>query len=306
MGDTSRARAIPENVVVVGVDGTERDREVVGWAARSALRRGVGLHAIHAQETMATAYAPVGFGMDAPLLTQQGDEVDAGREVHEHVLDILGGLDEAPELTFSAPWNTGSQALLEAQDKAQLIVVGTARKHGLTRFLLGSTSLTVAMHATCPVVVVGPEVSRETRGLLLVGVDGSRDSSKALHFAMNAAHKWGLRVRAITTWHMAVVNGYVVTEPDSQEWRGIVADLEGSVQEVVAEVKASTPELADVEVEVQAVHGRPVSALVEGSKEADLVVVGSRGRGGVAGALLGSVSQGVLADAHCPVAILTH
>ena len=306
MTQKDRASAVPENVVVVGVDGTERDRAVVQWAAGSALRRGVGLHAIYAQESMATAYAPVGFGMDAPLLTQHGDEVDEGHEVHEHVRDILAELDDAPELTFSAPWNTGSQALLEAEEKAQILVVGTARKHGLTRFLLGSTSLTVAMHAHCPVVIVGPEGVPERRGLLAVGVDGSKDSTKALRFAMDAASKWGLRVQAITTWHMAVVNGYVVTEPDSDEWRGIVADLEKAVGEQVDEVRQSDPALADVEVELAAVHGRPVTALVEASKHADLVVVGSRGRGGVAGALLGSVSQGVLSEAHCPVAILTH
>ncbi|MFC0359307.1 MULTISPECIES: universal stress protein [Kytococcus] len=301
-----RASTVPQNAVVVGVDGTDRDRAVVEWAARSALRRGVGLHAVHAQETMATAYAPVGFGMDAPLLTQAGDEVDEGAEVRQHVEDILASLDRAPELTFSAPWNTGSQALLEAEEHAQLIVVGTARKHGLTRFLLGSTSLTVAMHARCPVIVVGPEGVPPEKGLLVVGVDGSRDSTKALRFAMHAASNWGQRVRAVTTWNMAVVNGYVVTEPDSQEWKDIVADLEKSVQAQVDQVRADEPALADVQVEVTALHGRPVTALTEASAEADLVVVGSRGRGGVAGALLGSVSQGVLAEAHCPVAVLTH
>lgn len=301
-----RASTVPQNAVVVGVDGTDRDRAVVEWAARSALRRGVGLHAVHAQETMATAYAPVGFGMDAPLLTQAGDEVDEGAEVRQHVEDILASLDRAPELTFSAPWNTGSQALLEAEEHAQLIVVGTARKHGLTRFLLGSTSLTVAMHARCPVIVVGPEGVPPEKGLLVVGVDGSRDSTKALRFAMHAASNWGQRVRAVTTWNMAVVNGYVVTEPDSQEWKDIVTDLEKSVQAQVDQVRADEPALADVQVEVTALHGRPVTALTEASAEADLVVVGSRGRGGVAGALLGSVSQGVLAEAHCPVAVLTH
>ena len=124
MDDTSRARAIPENVVVVGVDGTERDREVVGWAARSALRRGVGLHAIHAQETMATAYAPVGFGMDAPLLTQQGDEVDAGREVHEHVLErVFGGLDERGHLV------AGTSPKFLARSLFSLLLSLTVREH---------------------------------------------------------------------------------------------------------------------------------------------------------------------------------
>ncbi|WP_462417100.1 universal stress protein [Kytococcus sp. Marseille-QA3725] len=306
MSQQDRANTTPGEVVVVGVDGTERDRAVVEWAARSALRRGVGLHAVHAQESMATAYAPVGFGMDAPLLTQRGDEVDEGHEVLEHVRAILADLGLEPELTFDAPWNTGSQSLLEVEDEAVLIVVGTARKHGLTRFLLGSTSLTVAMHATCPVIVVGPEGVPEQRNLLAVGVDGSRDSTKALRFAMETASHWGQRVRAVTTWNMAVVNGYVVTEPDSEEWRGIVADLEKSVQKQVDEVLESDPSLSEVQVEVQALHGRPVNALVGLSEEADLVVVGSRGRGGVAGALLGSVSQGVLAEAHCPVAIITH
>lgn len=297
---------IPQDAVVVGVDGSARDEQVVRWAAAAALRRGVGLHAVHAQESMATAYAPVGFGMDAPLLTQAGDEVDDSTEVRQHVQDILDGLPEQPSFTFSAPWNTGSQALLECESRAQMIVMGSARKKGLTRFLLGSTSLTVAMHATCPVVVVGPDGVPEHRGLLVVGVDGSRDSSKALRFAMTSASCWGGRVRAVATWNMAVINGYVVTEPDSAEWQQTVSDLERRVEAVVAEVRASDPRLQEVEVEVEVRHGRPVTELVRASEEADVVVVGSRGRGGVAGALLGSVSQGVLAEAHCPVAVITH
>ena len=108
-----------------------------------------------------------------------------------------------------------------------------------------------------------------------------------------------MRVSVVATGIDKPISSLV--ENDDTEARIAQAEAQAS-----AEVKAAAPELADVEVEVQAVHGRPVSALVEGSKEADLVVVGSRGRGGVAGALLGSVSQGVLADAHCPVAILTH
>ncbi|SNC62150.1 Nucleotide-binding universal stress protein, UspA family [Kytococcus aerolatus] len=297
---------IPENSVVVGVDGTERDREVVRWAAGAALRRGVGLHAIFAQEAMATAYAPLGLGLDAPLVTQAGEEVDEGAPVRESVEEILAELPEAPPLTFSAPWGTGSQTLLEADGVAQMIVVGTARKHGLTRFLLGSTSLTVAMHASCPVVVVGPDGVPESQGRLVVGVDGSRDSSKALHFAMDAASRWGHKVVALATWNMAVVDGYVVTEPESEEWKRTVADMEARVAEVVEEVRSGDERIREVEVEIDVQHGRPLTALVAASQTADLVIVGSRGRGGVRGALLGSVSQGVLAEAHCPVAVITH
>src|SRR5699024_8798009 len=103
------------------------------------------------------------------------------------------------------------------------------------------------------------------------------------------------------TWNVEVENGVVVTEPGSAEWETVDRRYRDMAERTIAADREAHPEI-DVTVEVH--HGRAADVLVEVAQGADLLVVGSRGRGGFRGMLLGSVSQRVLGRATCPVGVL--
>jgi nucleotide-binding universal stress UspA family protein len=137
---------------------------------------------------------------------------------------------------------------------------------------------------------------------IVVGVDGSAASRAAFRWAVRQAELTGATVQAITAWQYPVATGgyawapvAVIDDTDLQE----AADktLADEISEVVG---ART----DVKLLPQAVEGNPAQVLLDASAGADLLVVGSRGHGGFAGALLGSVSQHCVHHADCPVVII--
>lgn len=279
-----------ERLVVVGADGSGTDDNAITWAARTASRNSARLRIVHALEV------PLGAVETLPLPADP-------EPVADRVADQVRS--EFPGLQVSTAQAAGSPAavLLEHQDEAMVIAVGSGRRGGIGQLLLGSTALPVAMHATCPVAVINKEVDidREPRLRVTAAVDGSADSVAAAAVAFASAQARGARVECLITWAMEVVDGYVVTEPDSPEWRQLEATLRGRVERAVAPVVQRYPEVAyDIRVE----HGSSSRVLVERTKDSDLLVMGSRGRGGFAGKLLGSVSQRVLQGAAGPVMIV--
>ena len=138
--------------------------------------------------------------------------------------------------------------------------------------------------------------------LIVVGVDGSEPAMRALHWALGEAKARNGRMKVVSAWHVPTLvysSGYMpVIVPTSEESTRRAA--EETAAAAVGEI-----ELADVDVgEPAVVHGNAAQALVEASKEADLLVVGSRGHGGFAGLLLGSVSAQCAHHSHCPVVIV--
>jgi nucleotide-binding universal stress UspA family protein len=134
------------------------------------------------------------------------------------------------------------------------------------------------------------------RGLIVVGVDGSENSRQALRWALEEARLRQARVRVVHAWWMYPMLADEMEEPH------LTDDASGAVQKFVAETLG---EQDDVEVEAVAVQGQQASAaLVDAAKDAELLVVGSRGAGGFSSLLLGSVSQQCAQHAPCPVAIV--
>jgi nucleotide-binding universal stress UspA family protein len=144
-------------------------------------------------------------------------------------------------------------------------------------------------------------------GVIVVGVDNSDGAKAALQFALEEAKLRGARLRAVHAWQFASL-GAPGIDASSQPMFGVeLADLQRSVEaSFEATLRDAIPETGDVDVEHRIVEGTASAALVEESRGADLLVVGSRGLGGFRGLLLGSVGQQVAHHAGCPVVIVPH
>lgn len=283
--------------VVVGVDGSEASHRAVDWAAREARQRGATLRVVHV------------LPADSRAL---GRDRSAVRTAAERLLDssadrarqLLGDAAVAQELLDGPP----AEALVNESQHASLVVAGHRGHGGFATMLLGSTSVDLATHAACPVAVVrGPEHEAAAplgspTGPVVVGVDDSSGAERALEIAFTQADERAARVVAVAAWQLPTAYGaYAAAEllqTDSD-------DAEREVRErLAAAVEPWQKRFPQVKVEQRTVAGHAVSALVDASAQgAQFVVVGSRGRGTLKGMLLGSVSQGVLRHAHCPVIV---
>ncbi|WP_192796710.1 universal stress protein [Serinicoccus kebangsaanensis] len=288
-----------EHPVVVGVAGAGEDDQALEWAGRTAARTGASLVVVHASEPEVLAARMAGGEAVAVTAVLEAEDALVA-ELDEQVRSM------AQRLSISARTDVtrGSPvaALLAHQDEAALLVVGTGRRTAVEEFLLGSTSLGVAAHARRPVAVVnaGVHVDGLDHGVVGLGVDGSDDSARAARAALALAQLTGSSVTALTSWFLEVVDGYVVTEPDSPEWAAVERRHADTIVRVLQPAVEAYP---DVPVDWEVRRGPVVPTLLGAAREWDALVLGSRGRGGIRGRLLGSVSQRLMRSAPCPVIV---
>jgi nucleotide-binding universal stress UspA family protein len=279
--------------VVVGVDGRAHTRNALDWAIDEAVRRRCGLRLVHGRSV------PVQGPHIEPLMAAS-DEVSK-RVLHEAEQRIHSVSPSTPVTTATG---IGSPAMLlvDASTDAGLVVVGARGRGTVSSAFLGSASVDVAARAHCPVVVVRelPTSSSPPSGVV-VGSDGSALSSTAVGEAFGEAHARQAPLTVVHTW-LLDFDDTSLPAVDAQALQdSTVRRASAITAQVVADWSAKFP---DVEVTTLVLNAHPVEALAELSREAELVVVGSRGRGGFRGLLLGSVSQGVLHHAHCPVMVV--
>ena len=188
--------------------------------------------------------------------------------------------------------------LVEASKDAQLIVLGCRGRGALARGLLGSVSTGLVHHALCPVAIIhdeDPLMPHPSKAPVVVGVDGSPASEKAVRIAFEEASFRGVDLVAVHAW-----SDTGVFEFPGVDW----SVQQGLAEEVLSERLSGWQErYPDVLVRRVVVADRPAHQLLEQAKEAQLLVVGSHGRGGFAGMLLGSVSSGIAHAARMPVII---
>lgn len=278
--------------IVVGVDGSESALTAVRWAAREAVRRRLPLRLVQAFSWPNVRHLGdpgPGFDYHEVLLRAAHEQVSAAAAAGPGV-----ELEQQIAAGYPIP-------MLEDESRhAQLLVLGHRGLGGVTGLLLGSVTAALATHAACPVVVVPdaepPDIL--ARPPVVVGVDGTPNSEAALAFAFDAADARRVPLIAVHTWWESHVDPVLDVVLD---WDAIEADE----REVLAERLAGWGEkYPDVLVQRIVARDRPARRLLDQARNAQLVVVGSRGRGSLSCLFLGSVSHALLHHAPCPVAIV--
>lgn len=290
-----------EDIVVVAVDGSPASHNAVRWAANTANKRGIPLRLASSYTMPQFLYAE---GMVPPqelfddLQSETMEKIDEARAIAHEV---------APEIKIGHTIAEGSpiDMLLEMAKESTMIVMGSRGLGGLSGMVMGSVSAAVVSHATCPVVVVREDnvVNETTKyGPVVVGVDGSDVSQKATEIAFAEADARGAELVAVHTWmDMQVQASLAGLSAAQQQWE----DVEREQIEMLTERLAPlTEKFPNVQVRKVITRDRPVRALVENSEGSQLLVVGSHGRGGFKGMLLGSTSRALLQSAPCPMMVV--
>jgi nucleotide-binding universal stress UspA family protein len=279
--------------IVVGVDGSPASQAAVGWAARDAAMRNVPLSLVH----MLNEFVPTFPQIPLPSGVAVWQE-DDGRQALEHAVKIAEDAVKTgrkiaitSELKCSLPVPT----LVDLSEEAEMVVVGCNGRGAVGRVLLGSVSSGVVRTARCPVAVIqdeDPLMPHPEQAPVLVGIDCSSASELATAIAFDEASRRGVELRALHAWSdVAVFAGPIV------DW---VPEAERSLAEYLAGWQERYP---DVKVHRLVAFDHPGRALIEESESAQLVVVGSHGRGRLSGTLLGSVSNPVVHSIRMPVIV---
>ncbi|MDR3657425.1 MAG: universal stress protein [Mycobacterium sp.] len=281
--------------IVVAVDGSPASNAAVSWAARDAALRNVPLTVVHAVVTPTATWPPVAYPEAlAVRLEDEGKKaiMDA-MKMAEEVMPTDRKVSIGRELVFSTP----AAALIEMSDEAEMIVMGTAGRGLFARGVLGSVSSTVVRQASCPVAVIHDDGLPDAQdGPVLVGIDGSPASELATAIAFDEASFRGVDLVALHAWSDIALT----SEIPELDWSSVEASAQRSLAESLAGWEERYP---DVTVHRLIVRDRPARQLVEKAASAQLLVVGSHGRGGLTGLLLGSVSNAVLHGVRVPVIV---
>ena len=276
--------------VTVGVDGSVSSEQAVRWAAREARRRKAPLRVVQAVDPTAPPhrYAVPGYGPDVHEIRTRAARAhlqDAARAAAEEA----SGVTVEQEIVDGFP----IPRLLDESRSAQLVVIGVRGLGGVAGLLLGSVAVGLAARGACPVAVVRGRTSA-VEGPVVVGVDGSPVSEAALEYAFDAADARSAELVVVYAWRDLLLDRATPLEAVEQQGRAELAER-------LAGWGGKYP---DVRVRRVVVRDAPARTIVELSAAAQLVVVGSLGRGCVGGLLLGSVSNAVLHRAECPVVVV--
>ncbi|WP_017603320.1 universal stress protein [Nocardiopsis alkaliphila] len=290
--------------LIVGVDGSDSSRHALEWSAHQAMLRGLGVLIVAAARPLATN----GFGWwpETEQRTEEAEGSGARRlleHAHDWVARLFPELSVRTRLSFDRP----AQALIEEASApgAAAVVVGSRGLSGIAAAFVGSVGIELAARSPVPVIVLPRDhaAAHGVRSRVIVGVDGSEPSRRALEFAFNQAEFADTDLVAVSAWQPLVAFA-AATGPIPPELFDDATAAEAARQALDEELMDLRLLRSNVRVHTRVVRAHPVVALLEEATPADLIVVGSRGRGGFRGLLLGSVSHSVLHGARGPVAIL--
>ena len=277
--------------IVVGVDGSTGSEHALQWAVDDAHARRLDVDVVHAWSQAVSVYP-------ADLYSEPDAHRTAAARLLAHALTTVDDADADTRIASRLVQEDAASALLEAAADAELLVVGTRGRGGFTGLLLGSVSRTCLHLAAVPLVVVPPTWTRRGTRHIVVGVDGSEPSREALGWAVAEALAHGAGLQVVNVYDLAPLISPLGAPmpPDT----GIV---DTSSRALLAEMTAGASD-AGVDIELVPANGSPARTLLDAARDADLLVVGSRGLGGLRRLLVGSVSQQCVYHSTCPVAVV--
>ncbi|VVJ21760.1 Universal stress protein family [Amycolatopsis camponoti] len=267
--------------LVVGVDGTAGALAAVRWAARVARERRRGLRLVHALPELPAPYPRADPTYEQLLEAAAGEGRNMLAEARAAASDVEAKTVLRPERP--------ADALTAESTDAAMLVLGTPGLRPLSRILLGSVTVALTAHAHCPVALIRPHAGADeppTEGPVVVGVDGSPASEEAIATAFEEASWREARLIAVHSRH----DGWSAAGEYGREL-------------LAQRLAGWTEKYPDVVVDREVVTGRPAERLLDFADRAQLLVVGSRGRGGFSGLALGSTSQALMSYALCPVVV---
>ena len=290
--------------IVVGVDGSPSSTLGVEWAARDADMRNVPIKLVHIVAPIVAA-AEGWSDIPAPSDYTRWQEDHARQLIEEaHKLAVeASSPSRASQVTSEVLYAPIVPTLVDLSKRADMVVVGCRGQGAVARALLGSVSSGLIHRAQCPVAVIhdeDPLTQRSPQAPVVVGIDGSPTSELATAIAFDEASRRGVGLVALHAWSDMGPLEFPSTNRAPIEW----ANIKVREEEVLAErLSGWRNRYPDVAVNKIVVCDRPAPRLLEQAENAQLVVVGSQGRGGFSGMLLGSVSRAVVNSAQIPVIV---
>ncbi|GGQ19953.1 universal stress protein [Streptomyces roseolilacinus] len=273
--------------ILVGVDPEEQSLPALAWAADEAVRRGLGLR-------MVLSVPPSRDTWHGDAEPHRTARCARGRNALATAAEAVRALQPGVPVTTELLDGVPASVLCREAAHARLVVLGS-RWLGRWEeaFGTGSVVMPVSARARCPVVVVRePEHTSEDEPFLVVGVDGSEESSAAVAFAFAEARLRGVAVRAVRVRPRPLAG--LGDAPGEEEQERVPAGF----------LEPWLRKYPELDVTRGVLRGHPVERLSRASARALAVVVGRRGRGGRAGTRLGSVAHGLLRRAECPVIVV--
>lgn len=291
--------------IVVGFDDSPASREALSWAMRTAKGRAVDVLLVHAAKT----FPPMLAGHWTYVASPREIGIDAGEAVLQAGRLLAARLDPKVRVSTELVEDAPAAGIRRVLDDAAMVVVGSRGLGGFSELVIGSTSLKLATHAPCPVIVVRAEApGREPgpeAGRVVLGVDNpGQASTDVLAFAFEEASLRHSGLTVLHAWQEPFFDlpGKGAPVPTRIQLQEFQVGQRCSLSEHLAGWQEKYP---DVDVKPEVVVQNPAGVLVAASTGAELLVLGSHGHGGPHSVMmLGSVTHAVLHHAHCPVAVV--
>lgn len=274
--------------IIIGVDGSEQSRSALGWGLQRATERGASVELLHVADDSFLSES-VAFLSEAQRASEQMLEAEVA---YAKSLGFEG------EVVGTAVVGHPIAEVEEASKHADLLVLGAHEGSKWAGSFFGTRAVKIAAVAHCPVAVIPIQAEDPTKGVV-VGIDGSEASKDAIAYAAEEASRRRTDLTAVYAWMPPLTPGleYLWSEE-------LVESQRSAAEEAIAiGVAGLSSRYPDLEVHREIVQAAPVAALVQAGEGAELLVVGSRGRGAISRLLLGSVSHGVLQALPCPIIV---
>ncbi|GAA3394972.1 universal stress protein [Cryptosporangium minutisporangium] len=286
------------DTVVVGTDGSPHADIALQWALRYAEARQLAVRMVTATEWPAAANSATRYAIN--------DTITAAHDGARRMLDAAVARSRTShpslEITGEVSSEAAVPALLAASENSHLLVVGRRGLNPVMTALLGSVSTSLVNHAHCPVAVIHEDRQTGDDRPVVAGLDGSKRDLATLRVAFDEAARRGAPLVAAHAWSDVPLAELVILGSRAvHSYEELRAEASTLVTDQLAAWRARYP---DVTVQTSIHNDQPAATLIELGQGAGLLVVGSHGRGGFAGMVLGSVARRVVHHANCPVIVV--